>query len=609
MVDLDCNTNEKDIHVSNFNITFGGKILLQDAALRLVHGRRYGLIGRNGIGKTTLLKHMANFDIEGFPRHHRVLHVKQEVQSSDETVLTVVLNSDVERNNLMANEKRLLAEQEACPGEDKDKFQQIERELGHVYERMTQIGADTAEARAASILTGLQFTEEMQSKPTTQLSGGWRMRVALAGALFIEPDLLMLDEPTNHLDLEAVLWLEEYLQSYKKTILLVSHDRAFLNDICTDIVLIKDLKLTYYRGNYDAFEDTRKEALLVQQRTHEAQMVKVQHMQEFVDRFRYNAKKASLVQSRIKAIEREQVVDAVVDDTDGFKFVFEDCGQLGRPVIQLQNVTFGYEVKDGLKVPLFHNVELGIDQDSRVALVGPNGAGKSTLLNLVMRSITPDSGYISVNSKLRLGVFTQHHMDSFDLKLSALANMMARWPLSKEQDLRSHLGKYEICGNDAIKPLKFTSGGQKSRVAFACLTYSKPHVVLLDEPTNHVSPESVRQCIAITSAVLRACVHVVRVLCACCICVSCDLCSSCCHALIHTLTLVSCQLDMESIQALSGALKSFTGGVLVISHDQYFIKQVCTQIWEVKDRMVIPFNGDIDQYKKETLAKKLSRKR
>jgi ATP-binding cassette subfamily F protein 3 len=461
--------------------------LLQDASLRLVHGRRYGLIGRNGIGKTTLLKHMANFDIEGFPRHHRVLHVKQEVQSSTDTVLTVVLNSDVERNNLIVQEKRLLAEQEACPGSEKDKFREIEKELSQVYERMTQIGADTAEARAASILTGLQFTEEMQSKPTTELSGGWRMRVALAGALFIEPDLLMLDEPTNHLDLEAVLWLEEYLQSYKKTILLVSHDRAFLNDICTDIVLIKDLKLTYYRGNYDAFEDTRKEALLVQQRTHEAQMVKVQHMQEFVDRFRYNAKKASLVQSRIKAIEREQVVDAVVDDTDGFKFVFEDCGQLGRPVIQLQDVTFGYEVKDGKKVPLFHNVELGIDQDSRVALVGPNGAGKSTLLNLIMRTITPDSGYISVNSKLRLGVFTQHHMDSFDLKLSALDNMMARWPLSKEQDLRSHLGKYEICGNDAIKPLKFTSGGQKSRVAFACLTYSKPHVVLLDEPTNHVS--------------------------------------------------------------------------------------------------------------------------
>lgn len=543
--DLNCNTNEKDIHVSNFNITFGGKLLLENAALRLVYGRRYGLVGRNGIGKTTLLRHMATFDIEGFPRHHRVLHVKQEVKSTDDTVLQVVLNSDVERNELLSREKELLRKQDGSNGKSIEDMQEIEMQLRQVYERMTQIGADDAEARASSILTGLQFTEEMQSKPTKQLSGGWLMRVALAGALFIEPDLLMLDEPTNHLDLEAVLWLEEYLQSYKKTILLVSHDRAFLNDICTDIILLKDLKLTYYKGNYDAFEETRKEALLVQQRTHEAQVAKVQHMQEFVDRFRYNAKKASLVQSRIKAIEREQVVDEVVDDTDGFKFVFEDCGKLGRPVIQLQDVTFGYDPK---KEPLFRGAEFGIDQESRIALVGPNGAGKSTLLKLIMGQLTPQSGYISVNPKLRIGIFTQHHLDSFDLRLSALENMSSRWPLSKEQELRSHLGKYEICGNDALKPLKFTSGGQKSRVAFACLTFSKPHVVLLDEPTNH--------------------------------------------------------LDMESINALIGALQDFTGGVLVISHDQFFIKQLCNEIWVVKDKKVTKFSGDIDNYKKMTIAGK-----
>jgi ATP-binding cassette subfamily F protein 3 len=268
-------------------------VLLEGADLRLVRGRRYGLVGRNGVGKTTLLKHMANFDIEGFPRHHRVLHVKQEVRSSNQSVLEVVLDADVERRQLLAREAEILRLQEEASnphsndvcsasasaiGEaaaDAKTLAALSDELQAVYARMEAIGCATAEARAASILSGLRFTEAMQKCPTDSLSGGWRMRVALAGALFIEPDLLMLDEPTNHLDLEAVLWLEDYLQTYPHTVLLVSHDRAFLNEVCTDVVLFKDLKLTYYRGNYDTFESTRREQQLVQQRQHEAQMVKV----------------------------------------------------------------------------------------------------------------------------------------------------------------------------------------------------------------------------------------------------------------------------------------------------------------------------------------------
>jgi len=256
--DLSGTSRERDIHVSNFNITYGGQILLENADLRLVSGRRYGLIGRNGVGKTTLLKHMATFDIEGFPKHHRVLHVKQEVQSSEKSVLEVVLEADVERRNLLDKEKELQEQQRTMVGEDPAVMQQIMNELAEVYNRMQQIGVDTAESRAASILSGLRFTDEMQRASTDSLSGGWRMRVALAGALFIEPDLLMLDEPTNHLDLEAVLWLEGYLQSYPHTVLLVSHDRAFLNEVCTDVILFQNLKLVYYRGNYDAFESTRK---------------------------------------------------------------------------------------------------------------------------------------------------------------------------------------------------------------------------------------------------------------------------------------------------------------------------------------------------------------
>jgi len=548
MPDLSSKTREKDILVNGFNIVFGGHLLLEEASLRIVYGRRYGLIGRNGVGKTTLLRHMAAFDIPGFPKHHRILHVKQEVHSSGKSVLHTVLESDVERNTLLEREKQLLALQESDEllAESGKSSEDIQDELTEVFERMDLIGASSAEVRAQAILSGLQFTEEMQKSSTDSLSGGWRMRVALASALFIEPDLLMLDEPTNHLDLEAVLWLQDYLQSYRHTVLLVSHDRAFLNEVCTDIILFDKKKLSYYRGNYDMYLGTRKEQMVVQQKLHEAQKAKVEHMQEFVDRFRFNAKKASLVQSRIKAIERETVVDAVEQEVNKFNFVFLDPGPLGRPVIQIEGVSFGYNPNK----LLFENVHMGIDGDTRIALVGPNGAGKSTLLNLVLEKIQPTDGHILVNPQLRIGVFTQHHMDSFDLHRSAVANMAAKWPLAPEAELRSHLGRFEIHGNDSIKPMKFMSGGQKSRVAFACLTYAKPHVILLDEPTNH--------------------------------------------------------LDLEAIEALTHAIQEFKGGVLIISHDQYFIKSVCSQVWVVRRGSIEEFavNGQragFDEYKKECL--------
>jgi ATP-binding cassette subfamily F protein 3 len=454
----------------------------------------------------------------------------------------------VERNTLLAREKQLLALQESDAEQEASGMtpEELNMELQECYERMEIIGAQSAEVRASAILTGLQFSKEMMTQSTDALSGGWRMRVALASALFIEPDLLMLDEPTNHLDLEAVLWLQDYLQSYKHTVLLVSHDRSFLNEVCTDVILFEKKKLTYYRGNYDMYLGTRKEQMVVQQRLHEAQKAKVEHMQEFVDRFRFNAKKASLVQSRIKAIERETVVDAVETEVNRFNFVFLDPGPLGRPVIQIEGASFGYSPNK----LLFENVHMGIDGDTRIALVGPNGAGKSTLLNLILQKIQPSDGHILVNPQLRIGVFTQHHMDSFDLTRSAVQNMTIKWPLAPDMELRAHLGRFEIHGNDAIKPMKFMSGGQKSRVAFACLTYAKPHVILLDEPTNH--------------------------------------------------------LDLEAIEALTHAIQEFNGGVLIISHDQYFIKQVCNQIWVVRRGGIEQFTvngekGDFVDYKKECL--------
>lgn len=540
--DLSGSNRERDINVHNFNISFAGQLLLDSAELRLAFGRRYGLVGRNGIGKTTLLRHMATFDIEGFPRHHRVLHVKQEVQASELSVLSAVLEADVERNQLMQREKEIAELQKALPDNaEAATLQPLLDEAQLVQERLVSIGAASAEARAASILSGLQFSDEMQHATTASLSGGWRMRVALAGALFIEPDLLMLDEPTNHLDLEAVLWLSNYLKGYPHTVLLVSHDRAFLNDVCTDMVLFHNQKLIYYKGDYDNYVGTRREIESMQQKQHEAQAIKIGHMQEFVDKFRFNAKRAALVQSRIKAIEKETVIEAVEKEAE-FVFHFVDAGPLGRPVIQIEGVTFGYSRE---VPPLFENIHLNIDQSSRVALVGPNGAGKSTLLNLIQGKLRALDGSIKINPNLRLGIFTQHHMDSFDLRLSALQNMAKQWPLVGEAELRAHLGRYEIQGNDAVKPMKFTSGGQKSRVAFATLTYCKPHVVILDEPTNH--------------------------------------------------------LDMRAIEALTQALKVFTGGVVVISHDQHFISHLCTEIWMIKDKKVTGFHGNFDDYKKIVL--------
>ena len=363
-----------------------------------------------------------------FNRHHRVLHVKQEVQASAQSVLQVVLSADVERTALLDKEKEL-NEKLRVSSDNAAEQQAIMDEMAELSERMQQIGVSTAESRAAMILSGLQFSDAMQHSSTSSLSGGWRMRVSLAGALLVEPDLLMLDEPTNHLgerhfifvcifnlssplprivqscillcillfssyffhamsfstDLEAVLWLEEYLKGYPKTVLLVSHDKAFLNEVCTDIVRFADLKLTYFRGDYDSYQATYKEMRIVQQKQHEAQMVKMQHMQEFVDKFRYNAKRASLVQSRIKVIEKETIVEAVEDEVT-FSFSFFDAGQLGRPIIQIEGVTFGYKYNPTAATvgpagteaapALFYDVHLGVDQSSRVALVGPNGCGK-----------------------------------------------------------------------------------------------------------------------------------------------------------------------------------------------------------------------------------------
>lgn len=545
----------KDIHLDTFDLYVGdGQRILSDARLTLSSGHRYGLVGQNGIGKSTLLKALSRRELN-VPKHISILHVEQEIQGDETLALQSVLDADVWRKQLLGEESKINErlqeieklrtefEEDSLENKKLDNEQMdLDNRLQHIAERLVDMESDKAESRAASILYGLGFSQEAQHLPTNAFSGGWRMRLSLARALFCQPDLLLLDEPSNMLDVPSIAYLSEYLKSYPSTVLVVSHDRAFLNEVATDIIYQHNERLDYYRGqDFDTFYATKEERRKNAQREYDNQMAYRRHLQDFIDKYRYNAAKSQEAQSRIKKLEKLPVLEPP-EGEKSVSFKFPDCGKLSPPIIQLQEVTFGYNEKD----LLLKDVNLDIQLNSRIALVGANGCGKTTLLKIMMEQLTPLKGHLSRNPRLRLGYFAQHHVDSMDLNTSAVEWMSKTFPGKSDEEYRRHLGSFGITGSLGLQRMELLSGGQKSRVAFAALCLNNPHVLILDEPSNH--------------------------------------------------------LDTAGIDALVDALKNFSGGVLMVSHDISVINSVCNEIWVSENGTARRFEGSIYDYKKYILA-------
>uniref|UniRef100_A0AAR2M4I3 ATP-binding cassette sub-family F member 1 n=1 Tax=Pygocentrus nattereri TaxID=42514 RepID=A0AAR2M4I3_PYGNA len=533
--------NASDIKLERFSISAHGKELFVNADLLIVAGRRYGLVGPNGKGKTTLLKHISNRALS-IPPNIDVLLCEQEVIADDTPAVQAVLKADTRRLKLLEEEKQL--QRRLDKGEDG-----VSDRLQKVYEELRAIGAAAAEAKARRILAGLSFTPEMQNRPTKKFSGGWRMRVSLARALFMEPTLLMLDEPTNHLDLNAVIWLNNYLQSWKKTLLIVSHDQSFLDDVCTDIVHLDNQKLYYYRGNYLAFKKmyVQKQKELLKQ--YEKQEKKLKDLKAGGKSTKQAEKQTKEALTRKQQKGKKKGQDEDVHEAPELlkrpkeytvKFTFPDPPPLSPPILGLHSVDFGYE---GQK-PLFKNVDFGIDMESRICIVGPNGVGKSTLLLLLTGKLNPTKGEMRKNHRLKVGFFNQQYADQLIMEEAPTEYLQRNFNLPY-QDSRKCLGRFGLESHAHTIQISKLSGGQKARVVFAELACRQPDVLILDEPTNN--------------------------------------------------------LDIESIDALSEAINEYKGAVIIVSHDARLITETQCQLWVVEDQTVNQIDGDFEEYKREVL--------
>jgi len=515
------------IQFKQLTLTRGAKILIEEASFQLHPGHKVGLTGANGAGKSSLFAllcgelHPEVGDLE-IPPNWIVAHVAQETPALTQSAIDFTLDGDAELREV---EQALMQAEAAHAGE----------KIAELHQRLSDIDGYSAKARAAALLDGLGFLQTDLQRAVSDFSGGWRVRLNLARALMCRSDLLLLDEPTNHLDLDAVIWLEGWLRDYRGTLLLISHDRDFLDSVVNNILHIEQQRLTLYRGGYSDFERQRAEKLALQQAMFEKQQRKVAHLQSYIDRFRVQATKARQAQSRIKALERMEMISAAHIDSQ-FNFEFRVPVSAPDPLLVLDDVTIGYADK-----PILSKVAFTIRPGERVGLLGKNGAGKSTLIKALAAELQPLTGKRVEGKDLNIGYFAQHQLEQLRPNESPLQHMLRLDPLTREQEHLNYLGGFDFKGDMARSPCTNFSGGEKSRLALALLIWTRPNLLLLDEPTNH--------------------------------------------------------LDLEMRHALTLALQDYVGGVILVSHDRALLRASCDRFVLVAEGKAEVFDGDLDDYK------------
>ena len=520
------------LHINNLTYRIAGRLLLEDASAAIPEGHKIGIVGRNGAGKSTLFRLiLGDTPSESgsitLPRNARIGTVAQEAPGGAESLIDTVLAADTERARLLAE-----AETASDPGR-----------IADIQVRLADIDAHSAPSRAATILSGLGFSEETQNGPCSALSGGWRMRVALAAALFANPDVLLLDEPTNYLDLEGTIWLKSFVRDYPHTVLMISHDRDLLNEAVDAILHLDRGKLTLYQGNYDSFERQRREKQALTLKMKKKQDDQRRHMMEFVDRFRYKASKARQAQSRLKALAKLEPIAEVIEDRVA-PFLFPNPEKpVAPPLAKWDKVSVGYAADR----PVLRNITLRLDPDDRIALLGSNGNGKSTFAKLLCGKLAAMSGEMRVPARVTVGYFAQHQLDELSPERTPYDYFCSLMPEATESQRRAKLGAYGFGAQLADSRSDTLSGGEKARLLFALASFHAPHILVLDEPTNH--------------------------------------------------------LDVDSREALILAINDYEGAVVLISHDRHIIETCADRLWLVNDGTVKAFDGDMDDYTQLVLDK------